>query len=385
MYHYIKHSYVVLGFIPATAILVLTAPAMAFVAPLLICLFHLVLDLGTSRDHSVPEYRATFILDFLLYLQLPATLVCLASLLWLVSPGDLGGFGAWFAAQTGNDILQTKASLTLGSIVSAAFAVGFILSTNTIVAHELVHRTTDRLAMFIGRWLLAEVGDAQFSLSHVYGHHVNVSTDHDPATARRGDNLYGAAWRSALGQYKESWAMESKRLSSAGFLGSILRNKVLSGLAMTLCFAAVFVYYAGMVGLVAYAIVALVSKMLFEGVNYIEHYGLVRVPGTMVEPRHSWDCNNRAASNILLNLTRHSHHHADARVKYWALRPMTGSLELPFGYIAHISMAFVPPLWHRFAAPHLERWDNELASPAERQLAAKANAASQHWLYKFGH
>ncbi|MBK8789940.1 MAG: hypothetical protein IPO28_07155 [Holophagaceae bacterium] len=33
------------------------------------------------------------------------------------------------------------------------------------------------------------------------------------------------------------------------------------------------------------------GKAVLEIINFIEHYGLVRVPGTRVEPRHSWNSN----------------------------------------------------------------------------------------------
>jgi len=380
MYHYLKHSFFVVT-IPIVAILVVVAPDWAFVAPLAIAAFHILIDIGTPRETSVPSYRMPGALDAYLYLHVMVSLLSLGALLWVAAPGDLWGVGQWLDRRFNLDLVGTSDHASWSALVAAGLTVGFLISTNTLVGHELVHRTTDRFAMFTGRWLLALAGDAQFSISHVYGHHVNVGTPQDPATARRGENLYAFVLRSTLGQYREAWEIEQRKLRGRSWLSRLLANKVVSGIAMTAIVVVGFYAYTGTRGLVAYALALILAKVLFEGVNYIEHYGLVRAPGTRVEPRHSWDCSTRAASNILMNLTRHSHHHADARVKYWALKPVDGTLDLPYGYFGHIIMAMIPPLWHRFAAPRLAEWDDKTANPGERELAAQANRQSRHRLF----
>jgi hypothetical protein len=123
-----------------------------------------------------------------------------------------------------------------------------------------------------------------------------------------------------------------------------------------------------------------VSTFAYQAVQYIEHYGLVRVAGTPVAPRHSWGCSTSASSHALINLTRHSHHHADARVKYWELVPMDGTLDLPYGYAGHSALAMIPPLWYRFAHPRLAQWDADLATPAEREIVQR-----QAWVPQAGH
>ncbi|MGZ8320793.1 MAG: fatty acid desaturase, partial [Telluria sp.] len=125
-------------------------------------------------------------------------------------------------------------------------------------------------------------------------------------------------------------------------------------------------------------VIIVTAKFLFETVNYIEHYGVVRVPGTRVEPRHSWDCDNRMSSNALLNLSRHADHHANAHKKYWELETVDTSLQLHYGYISTIVVALVPFWWHRFAAPQLHEWDVRSAAPEEKILAEMANRASAH-------
>jgi fatty acid desaturase len=377
MLHYLKHGFMAIAYLATAAVFVL-APRWSFLVAVFMMALYLLVDLGTPPDTSVPIYRRPWILDSYLYLHLPESAACLGALLWIAAPGDLWGVGQWLHRQFGLDFTATSGDRSWVTLLVAAVSLGFLLSTNTVVAHELVHRTRDRFALFVGRWMLALVGDAQFSISHVYGHHINVATRKDPATARRGESIYVFVLRSTIGQYREAWELESRRLRGRPWFVRLGSNKIIgSGLAMTAAVAVAFFVFAGIRGLVAYALVVVTSKLLFETVNYIEHYGLVRVPGTPVEPRHSWDCRSRAGSNILLNLTRHAHHHADARVKYWALRSIEGAPDLPYGYFGHILLSLIPPLWHHLAAPPLFAWDETMATPGECELARQANRESQ--------
>lgn len=379
MSHYLKHAFMAFGY-PATAVVFVLWPQWSFVAAITMMAIYLTFDLGTSPERSTPTYRAPAILDSYLYLHFIESALCLGAVMWIAAPGDLGGVGEWLHGVCGvGAVAESDHSWT--TLLVAAYTMGFLLSTNTVVAHELVHRTTDRFAMFTGRWMLALVGDAQFSISHVYGHHANVATPKDPASARRGEPLYAFVVRSTVGQYREAWELEDRRLQGRAGAARLIANKVIRGLAMTAVVAAVFYVFSGWRGLLAYGILIVTSKALFEAVNYIEHYGLLRVPNTPVQPRHSWDCSSRAASNILLNITRHAHHHADARVKYWALKPLDGALDLPYGYFGHMLLAMVPPLWHRFAAPRLAEWDDAQATPAERELAREANRLSKQRIF----
>jgi hypothetical protein len=376
MYNYFKYSILSLVLMPATALLVLFAPTWGFLTGVVITIFNLIVDNLTPPDLSSQKYRFPIVLDVFVYLFFPVALFNLFALLWLVAPQDLFHFGAWVHTEFGVDIQTQKSASGWLQWISCAFGVGYAMSAATVVGHELVHRTHDKMAMAIGRWLLALVGDAQFSISHVYSHHLHVGTDIDAATARRGESLYSFFGRSSIGQYREAWELEISRLERLKKARYFLSNRVITGLLMTIAVCVVFAAFAGWTGLAVYSLLVLYSKFLFEAVNYIEHYGLVRVPGTKVMPRHSWDCDSRASSAFLMNLTRHSHHHADAKKRYWELEVQEGGLRLNYGYIGHIMLAMIPQLWYRFAATKLREWDIHYASPDERELALHANRVS---------
>lgn len=378
MYKYFKHSYLTCFIVPSAALAVFLAPQWAFFIPLAITLLNTIGDNLTPPDRSVPNYSQHWILNAMVYLYVPFVSLYMFSLVWIAAPGDLLGLSGAVARYLPVDLLAIKQAAGLRGLLASTFAVGYVLSSNHLYAHELVHRTTDRMAMLTGRWLLAMVGDAQFSISHVYAHHRNVGTMFDAATARRGESVYSFFIRSSFGQYHESWEIESQRLRNSGKALFSLHNRVLSGLAMTAVLYVLWFLAAGWLGLVVYSVVIVTAKFLFETVNYIEHYGVVRVPGSRVEPRHSWDCDARMSSNALLNLSRHADHHANAHKKYWELEAVDTSLQLTYGYISTIVVALVPFWWHRFAAPQLARWDVCSAVPEEKILAEQANRASEH-------
>ncbi len=122
-------------------------------------------------------------------------------------------------------------------------------------------------------------------------------------------------------------------------------------------------------GLGFFVAAGLWAKALLEVVNYMEHYGLLRVPGTPVQPRHSWNTNRRISSWSLFNLTRHSHHHANAGVHYQDLRPFSDAPKMIGGYLTTILIAMVPPLWFHLMRPRLATWDRLYASGEERAIA----------------
>ncbi|MEL0300232.1 MAG: fatty acid desaturase, partial [Flavobacteriaceae bacterium] len=110
---------------------------------------------------------------------------------------------------------------------------------------------------------------------------------------------------------------------------------------------------------VVYAVlVALVSVLMLETINYIEHYGLQRKKINAhryerVLPVHSWNSNHIVGRLVLYELTRHSDHHHRASKKYQILENKTESPQLPWGYPTSMLVALVPPLWFYWMHPRL--------------------------------
>ncbi len=344
-------------------------------APIVIMAVLLLGDGLWRNDRSAPESPRTWPFDLFLFGQVPLSCVALFLLAWCAAPGDLGGLGAFLQGLTDWPLLQRHHELSTLNKLGAAWSTAFLLSTNTVVAHEFVHRPRSPLSMITGRWLLAMVGDAQFSISHVQVHHRWVGTPRDSATARRGEVLYSFVIRSVLGQLRSSCEIEGNRLRQAGRAFWSADNRFLTGLAMTLAVGALFLLAAGWMGVGLFLVCAAYSKFLFEAVNYIQHYGLVRSEGAPIESRHSWDCLNLFSSCFLFNLPRHAHHHLRAGDPFWELKVDPGALALESGYMAAILLAMVPPVWTRMMARALRYWDENLATREEVALVRAQGVA----------
>jgi fatty acid desaturase len=339
----------------------------------------ILIDNFTPPDTKVLSVKYPAVFNLYLYLHLPFGIGTLLLMLWQVAPENMLGIGGLLAQVLGSWVLERQVDNSMLDLILCGLLGGFTLSSNTIVAHELVHRLSKPISVILGRWLLAMNCDAQFSISHVYGHHRNVGTNDDPATARRGESLYRFFVRSTIGQYKEAVDIERARLAKQGLKFWCLHNRLLSGIAMSIAVAAVCYALAGWPGLGVFLLAACYSKFLFETVNYIEHYGLVRVPNTRVESHHSWDCISRACTNAYFALPRHVHHHAKPVLPFWKLEPsilVTKGLGINNGYLAAMYLAMLPPLWFRMTTPLLLRWDKEVATDGERKLAQEANRKS---------
>lgn len=339
--------------------------------------FYLIGDAISGDDTSTPHYSRPGILTVQLWLALPLLALIVFAAVWSVSPGDALGFGALVTQLTGFDAIGARDATFWGHHVSTAVITGLLIGMiGTITAHELTHRTWDRVSMFFGRWLLAFSFDTVFSIEHVYGHHRYVSTEHDPATAPRGRNVYHHVVASTLKSNLSAWKIERRRLLRRSLGLWSWHNAFLRGHLMSLGLVALAWAIGGPIGAGFFVVCALWGKALLEIVNYMEHYGMVRDPATPVQPRHSWNTTRRISSWSMFNLTRHSHHHAQGEVPYHELRPFPEAPMMIGGYLTTIVVALIPPLWHALMTPKVMAWDRDYATEQERQLARRANARS---------
>jgi alkane 1-monooxygenase len=83
----------------------------------------------------------------------------------------------------------------LGAVGTVGLSCG-ALGIN--VAHELGHRSR-RFEQNLARVLLGSTLYAHFIVEHNRGHHARVATPEDPASARRGETVYGFWLRSVPG------------------------------------------------------------------------------------------------------------------------------------------------------------------------------------------
>lgn len=327
-------------------------------------------DEWVGDDRSNPAYRHKWLLNLFLYLSLPLLILQTLIYCYFLSDCNFMMIGTLGEKLLGIDMEYRRAATDGLDLLGGALALGFAYgSVGTNVAHELVHRTHSPFEVVMGRMLLAFTCDTTFAIEHIQGHHKHVATPDDPSSSKKGDNVWAFFIHSWFYCTLRAFQYEARRLRRQGHSPWSLRNRALRGQIYSVVVASVYYVAAGWHGVLVFLAVAFYGKAYLEFVNYIEHYGLVRVPGTPVESRHSWNSYRAGSSSFLYNLPRHSHHHMKAAKPYWELRPDADAPTLPYGYLTMILIAGIPPLWRRIVDPLVSEWERKMATPEERALA----------------
>jgi alkane 1-monooxygenase len=243
-----------------------------------------------------------------------------------------------------------------GWILSVALCTGGMGIT---VAHELIHRRS-LAERWIGRLLLMTVLYMHFAIEHVRGHHAKVGTVEDPATARKGIDVYRFIATTIPSQLRSAWMLEVARLRKHHWPIWSWRNEMLVFAVLQSLWLLLIGCCFGPMFLPVYLSVAAISFLLLEMINYVEHYGLERtqLPNgryEAVRDHHSWNSDHRVSRALLFELTRHSDHHRVATRPYQILRSPDAGTELPSGYPGMILLALVPPVWFAIMDPRVER------------------------------
>ena len=364
MFHYIKYLLYFVTVLGGIASL-LFAQDYIYLGALCFVAYYVLGDIFLGDDKSTPTMRHTGLLNIMLYASLPITLLLIISIVWLFSAGNWP-FMTVMSQWLSYDFLAAKAQTSNLQLFIAILFTGLMLSgVATVVAHELVHKVGKPIAVCCGRWLLSLSFDANFSIEHVYNHHVHVGTDKDPVTAPRGRNVYTHLVIAIIKTNQCAWAIEKKRLNRLGLSPITIHNRYLRGHAMSLVYLAIVYGFAGWFGMLAALMVGITAKIILEIVNYMEHYGLVRAPRRPVEPKHSWNNNRRISCWTMFNLPRHSHHHAQANLSFEKLKPMPDAPVMIGGYISTMALTLIPPLWYYLMQDKLAEWDRKHASAEE--------------------
>ncbi|MBP6312412.1 MAG: alkane 1-monooxygenase [Flavobacteriales bacterium] len=226
------------------------------------------------------------------------------------------------------------------------------------VAHELGHRAK-RWERDLARALLLTSLYMHFIIEHNRGHHRNVATPDDPASARYGETIFVFWFRSIVFSFVSAWHIEAERIKKLGMTPYGPRNEMLQAIAWQATLLVVIGLVFGTLALFGFICAAAIGILLLETVNYIEHYGLRRKrtdAGTYgrVQHVHSWNSNHLIGRLMLFELTRHSDHHWKASKKYQVLQSLEDAPQLPTGYPGMMVLSLIPPLFFRVMHPRLK-------------------------------
>jgi alkane 1-monooxygenase len=329
-----KFKYLTIFLLPITVVLSFTQEGLLTFTPIVIFfgiipLLELLLPKDASnlegRERDLAEHDPFY--NWLIYSLVPLQYSFLIWFLFVIS--------------------ETNTGLELAGRVSAMGIMCGVIGIN--VGHELGHRL-NRAEQFLGELLLLTSLENHFLPYHNRGHHTNVATPEDPATARKNEPLYVFWFRSHFGSYFQAWKIEVQRMKIMKLSVLSLRNRMISySLAQFILLLIIYCFF-GINGFLYFMVAASTGIILLETVNYIEHYGLLRKKrenGTYeaVKRIHSWNSNNILGRVILFELSRHSDHHFKADRPYQILESHEDSPTMPTGYPGMMILALVPPLF----------------------------------------
>jgi alkane 1-monooxygenase len=292
-------------------------------------------DRSNPPEQVVPQLEKDMYYRILNHLTVPLHFGILIIGAWFVASHDLGWSG------------MLAIGLTVGAIS------GFAINTG----HELGHKKNpaDRLA---ARLVLAVPFYGHFSMEHNAGHHAQVATPEDTASARFGESIYRFVLREAPGGFFRAWRLERQRLQRQGYSAWSWRNEILQSYALSVVLFGGLLLAFGSVILPFLLIQTAFAWWQLTSANYIEHYGLLREKSPdgryeRCQPHHSWNANHLASNLVTFHLERHSDHHAFAARHYQSLRHFEDVPQLPSGYFGMFLLAYVPPLWRRVMDPRV--------------------------------
>ena len=107
--------------------------------------------------------------------------------------------------------------------------VGVVAGVGINAAHELGHKSS-RLERRLAKIVLAQSFYGHFYIEHNHGHHVNVATPRDPASARFGESFWIFLPRSVFGGLKSGWRIESGTPAPAGFTRTVASKQHRAGM-----------------------------------------------------------------------------------------------------------------------------------------------------------
>jgi alkane 1-monooxygenase len=235
-------------------------------------------------------------------------------------------------------------------LVGKTMAMGLVCGVLGInVGHELGHRA-NKAEQFLARCLLLTSLYLHFFIEHNKGHHKQVGTREDPASARYGESLYRFYFRTIVFSYLGAWKIANREARKKGYRIFSLHNEMIRYQLVQFVFLGSIIFFFGWLTAVLFLAASVHGILLLETVNYIEHYGLQRKQTgdgkyERAMPEHSWNSNHVIGRVMLFELSRHSDHHYLASRKYQLLRHHQGSPEMPTGYPGMMLLATIPPAW----------------------------------------
>ncbi|MGB7388007.1 alkane 1-monooxygenase [Pseudomonas neustonica] len=284
-------------------------------------------DLSNPPEEAVPALEADSYYRYVTYALVPILWISFLVNIIFLGTHDLPWYG------------------TLAVILATGGSLGFGLN----LGHEMGHKKTT-LERWLAKITLALGCYGHFFVEHNRGHHRDVATPEDPASARMGESIYRFVFREMPGAFFRAWDLEAQRLDRCGKSVWSLENEILQPALISAVLYGGLIAWLGIEMLPIMLLIAFWGAFQLTQANYIEHYGLLRAKQAngryeRCQPHHSWNSNHLFSNWALFHLQRHSDHHAHPTRRYQSLRDFPDLPRLPNGYFGMYLLAYFPQLW----------------------------------------
>ena len=294
-----------------------------------------ILDWLLGEDENNPPEAVVLQLDrdryyrFLTYIVVPLHYVGLIGVAYWAGTQEL----AWW------------------SFIALAAVAGIASGLGINTGHELGHKKS-KLERSLAKIVLAVPAYGHFWIEHNRGHHREVATPEDPASARMGESIYKFALREIPGAFRRAWDIERERLERCDTPVWSTDNQILQSLSLSAVLQLGLIIAFGWKMIPFLVIHNVLAWWQLTSANYVEHYGLLRLKDQKdkverCQLHHSWNSNHIYSNLVLFHLERHSDHHAHPLRRYQSLKHFDDLPSLPNGYFGMYLLAYVPGLWYR--------------------------------------
>lgn len=212
--------------------------------------------------------------------------------------------------------------LSLKAKISSLFILAVFNGGLGITAsHELIHKKSI-LDTVVGYLLLCNVNYMHWAEEHITGHHETVATPNDPATSELNESVYSFLPKTIFHSFLSANRLEQQRLRKKDEARATRKgiayearkglwkyarvdNRMLWNSVLPFVWAKVIarITRGGWAAVGLFYAQGVLSSLMLEVINYIEHYGLQRekLPdGTYepVDPTHSWNSPHRISNAL---------------------------------------------------------------------------------------
>ncbi len=303
--------------------------------------------------------------DLALYLQLPLLIALYAAFL------------SWYG-----ELTAAGGSITAWQAAACVLGIGWLSVVPTLpIAHELWHRRhwfPRATARFLGTFHLDPAKD----VGHNIGHHNLVGQMADADTPRRDQSIYTFVIQARTASWKDTFHHSSQALRRRGLSPWNWRNIGYQQVLMPIALMAICWLAGGIIPATICLAAMIAGNFFMEGLNYMQHYGLIRADDEEIQVQHAWNHLGAVVRPLGCEITNHINHHFDSYIRFDKLEPVPTGPQMPSLFICFLS-GLVPPIWFRYIAkPRLRHWDHHFATEKERVLAREANrrAGWEDWL-----